>query len=193
MILSESMSGSAASGESNFLNSSKPIRQGMCVPLTNYALSSIVNPSLNQHRIAERRESGIQCNKSTIDFEKEFKDHVIKIGRVLVLMSPWDDPENLKRVWCIFECYVALEMKCELSIVMPWQECEIIKHTVFSPLKDRGIDALFDSLYKALNKIDVAKAESCVPEDGKKILEVIRQRMGFQRLNMFVRDCLRGS
>ena len=53
---------------------------------------------LNQHRIVESNNSGIGSS-SALDFGAEFQIRVIGIGRVLVMMRPWGDPSNLKRVW----------------------------------------------------------------------------------------------
>lgn len=62
--------------------------------------------------------------KSVVDFEKEFRDRVLGIGRVLAMMGPWDDPAYLKRVWCIFECYTAIQNDIDVEIVMPPRERE---------------------------------------------------------------------
>jgi hypothetical protein len=131
--------------------------------------------------------SGIQSKESTVDFECEFQSRVLGIGRVLVMMRPWGDPENLKRVWCIFECFMALQSDCEFFIVMPPGESDHMTLQLFGSTAEYGID----SLYKALNNIDLEKAKASVEQDRLRILKLISETMGFQTVNMLVRDRLR--
>ena len=52
---------------------------------------------INQHRVKEKQE--LKQVVSTDEFRAEFESRVCGIKRVLSLVSPWDDPQNLKRVW----------------------------------------------------------------------------------------------
>jgi hypothetical protein len=143
--------------------------------------------SINQHRVVETKNKSCS-DASTVNFAHEFKSRVVGIGRVLVMMRPWGDPENLKRIWCIFECFMALKIGCEFSIVMPPRESDHMAIQLFSPhTSEHG----FDSLYKALNNIDLEQANSSIPEDRILILAWIREEMGFKKVNMLVRDRLR--
>ena len=54
---------------------------------------------LNQHRIVEGNNNSGIGSISSVDFGTEFQIRVIGIGRVLVMMRPWGDPSNLKRIW----------------------------------------------------------------------------------------------
>jgi hypothetical protein len=81
---------------------------------------------INQHRVAEQnagKKTGI-LNQSTLEFQEIFVDRVQSIGKVLCMMSPWDAPSYLKRVWCIFEIFTAMQNECELVVVMPPYERE---------------------------------------------------------------------
>lgn len=145
---------------------------------------------LNQHRVVESNKSGIASKSSTVDFENEFQRRVVGIGRVLVMMRPWGDPANLKRVWCIFETFMALTSNCELSIVMPPRERDRMAAQLFSSF-GRQVDMGIDSLYKALNNVDLEKAQASVEQDRIRIHDLIRERIGFQAVNLLVRDRLR--
>jgi hypothetical protein len=35
------------------------------------------------------------------ELRREFESRVRGIGRVVSLLSPWDKPLNLKRIWCV--------------------------------------------------------------------------------------------
>ncbi|CAB9510301.1 ANK [Seminavis robusta] len=140
---------------------------------------------MNQHRVAEARDT------STDDFEKAFRGRVQGIGRILVMMTPWGDPANLQRIWCIFEIFWAIKEGCHLAVIMPPRDMDRMLVQLFSTwgrrLGERGID----NLYKALNQIDVEKADASVPEDKTRILELVRGSIGFQSLNVQVKGRLR--
>ena len=140
---------------------------------------------LNQHRIAESTKSGVSSD-TFLGFENEFRQRVIGVGRLLVLMRPWGDPDNLKRIWCIFEIFMAL-IHCEMSIVMPPREKELLTTELLSS-PENGIA----TLYKALKDINVEKAKASVEHDRGHILSLIHERIGFNVVNRQVRDRLRG-
>ncbi len=41
------------------------------------------------------------------EWMREIEGVINKIGRMVVITSPWDDPKNLKRSWCLWELYCA--------------------------------------------------------------------------------------
>lgn len=144
---------------------------------------------LNQHRVVQSGNSGISNSSSDLDFETEFEARVLGIGRVLVMMRPWKFP-NLKRSWCVFEIFMALTKNCEVSIVMPSREKENMINKFFYALgnsSDHGIDFL----YKALNQVDVEKAEASVEQDRTRIIGLIEEQIGCQTVNLWVQDRLR--
>ncbi|CAB9501659.1 Kinesin light chain [Seminavis robusta] len=149
---------------------------------------------LNQHRVVEKSndsevgKSGMDSADSSVDFENEFQRRVLGIGRVLIMMRPWSDPENLQRVWCVFECFMAYYSGCEVSIVMPPAEHDRMGIDLFSSF---GYEHGIDSLYEALNNVDLEKAKASVEQDRVRILQLIRERIGFDEVNMLVRDRLR--
>ena len=60
---------------------------------------------INQHRYIEQTKSGV-----SIPFN-EFRDVLYKqgegIGHVLVMLSPWNEPLCLSRIWSIITIYTA--------------------------------------------------------------------------------------
>ena len=70
----------------------------------------------NQHRIAG-------ANISTSEFEEIFHGRVTAIGHILCMVAPWEMPEYITRVWCVFELYVASTTEnCAMEIVIPPRE-----------------------------------------------------------------------
>ena len=56
-----------------------------------------------------------QHEKSSIqgfeEWREVFKQPIISIGRVLLVLTPWNDPIALTRGWCLFEIMTTLELK----------------------------------------------------------------------------------
>lgn len=146
---------------------------------------------LNQHRVFESNKSGISSTCSTLDFENEFQRRVVGIGRILVMVRPWGDPENLKRIWCIFEVFMGLVVEnCEIAFVMPRMERDRMLVQLFSSFGSAGKRGI-DMFYTALSQVDLEKAESSVATDRERILDLIRERIGFTEVNLLVRNKLR--
>ena len=41
--------------------------------------------------------------------QRAFGDRVVAIGRILPMLEPWDNPGYVKRAWCLFELYTAIQ------------------------------------------------------------------------------------
>lgn len=63
---------------------------------------------LNQHRF-----STLQTPEQLVN---EFRPRVLSIGRILPMLEPWRNPEYLKRAWCLFELYTAIESRGRVAI-----------------------------------------------------------------------------
>ena len=50
----------------------------------------------DQHRVKEKAANNQVV--STEEFKQEFESRVRGVGRVLSLVTPWNEPQNLKRV-----------------------------------------------------------------------------------------------
>mmetsp|Transcript_101382 Transcript_101382/g.295361 ORF Transcript_101382/g.295361 Transcript_101382/m.295361 type:complete len:904 (+) Transcript_101382:97-2808(+) len=111
-------------------------------------------------------------------FSREFGDRVRCIGHVLALMSPWQAPRYITRVWCVYEMYVALspDTRCKLDILMPPGESQAFTHALTQ-------QADIDQLWAALSSVRVELAEASVPADKEYILREISQSVGYASLN----------
>jgi len=144
---------------------------------------------INQHRVIEQKQkerSGI-LSSQVVDFFTEFGDQVTDIGHVLAMMTPWNGPSYLSRVWCIYELYIAHTKGTKLTIVMPPREDTCLEEDLFGR-KGKGIDAL----YQALERVRVQNATACVESDRERILEMVRTGPGYKDFNDSVRQLLRG-
>jgi tetratricopeptide (TPR) repeat protein len=132
---------------------------------------------VNQHRVAEAKKSGILAPTET--FFEEFGVRVARIGHILAMMAPWNEPLYLKRIWCIFEIYTANEKGCDVTIVMPPDQKKQVKEDIVG------------ELYKALDKTKIEDAKASVEQDRLAILDKVQSGPGYKVLNHRVNNFLR--
>ena len=132
----------------------------------------------NQHRIAEMNKSGILVPFE--EFSSIFYSRVTTIRRILAMMTPWEEPFYLKRVWCIFELYTAItNEQCKVTVVMPPAE------------KDRLVDSLrlddgLQTLFTSFSQTNVENAQASSTDDKEKILTLIQNDSGYNALNFYL-------
>ena len=103
------------------------------------------------------------------------------------MVSPWNAPVYLTRVWCIFEIFTAhTTEQCQVDIVMPSKEKHSLEQNVIN--NDGGIDVL----YNALSSTRVKDAKSSVASDRLAILSKVESDVGYPTLNTQVNILLRG-
>eukprot|EP00979_Chaetoceros_neogracilis_P016299 scaffold7625_cov249-Chaetoceros_neogracile.AAC.7 len=135
----------------------------------------------NQHRVYEDKK-----NDGNVPFDKFheiFRTKVVSIGHVVAMMFPWDDPKYLTRVWCVFEAYTATtEPGCKLTIAMPPKERQAMMSAVGGSI---------NSLFKVLAATMIQEAEASMPEDREKILKLVKDTVGYTKLNHSVNELIR--
>lgn len=138
----------------------------------------------NQHRITDEVVP-------FEEFEAIFRKRVRGIGNILAMMTPWNDPGYLKRVWCIFEMYSAnADSNCEVQIVMPQHDKDSLVQAVYMATDDQGLSGL-DTLFHALAKTKVENANASWASDKENILRIVEEGPGCYELNLRINDLLR--
>jgi tetratricopeptide (TPR) repeat protein len=134
----------------------------------------------NQHRVYEDKKN--DGNVPFDKFHKIFRTNVVSIGHVVAMMFPWDNPEYLTRVWCVFEAYTATkEPGCTLTIAMPPKE----RQAMISAVGD------FNNLFKVFAVTMIQNAKASAPEDREKILKLVEENIGYNELNHSVNKLIR--
>ncbi|CAJ1424876.1 unnamed protein product [Effrenium voratum] len=118
---------------------------------------------INQHRVKEAQKLGKAVPFS--EFEAAFGQRVRGASHILAMMSPWQSPVYIQRVWCVFEISRAMSEQKQLSILMPPKEEVAFRGALFSS----GLQGLFD----ALAALRIQDAAASVPEDKANILKSI--------------------
>jgi hypothetical protein len=100
-------------------------------------------------------------------FKNMFEHRVRSIGRIVALISPWNDPEILKRVWCNFEINIATapESGIEFNVVLPTLDEQAMTRS----LTESGVD----SVYRAYESVRIQRSSATVKDDVLNIMKII--------------------
>jgi hypothetical protein len=133
----------------------------------------------NQHRIVE------SVDVPFTEFHAVFHKRVTGVGNILALMEPWHSPLYLTRAWCVFEMFTAVENSCNVTILMPPNQQQNMIEDII------GDSGRLERLYEVLGKTDIEEADSSVPQDKTRILDLVKKELGCKRLNRRVNQFLR--
>ena len=134
----------------------------------------------NQHRVYQNKINGVEAPFH--EFCDIFFNRVIGIGKVLAMISPWNDPLYLTRIWCIFELHTAFVNKhCQVKIVMPPRE----QQAMISALSD------INALFSAISNTNIGNAQASEKSDRVNIMKLVEEECGWEQLNADVNRLLR--
>ncbi len=111
-----------------------------------------------------------------------FMNAIRNFGRVVMVLSPWNNPITFTRVWCLWEIYCAVETNSKFEVAMtPEQFNSFISDIV----KDGG------DFHKMLSNIDVKNSQCWIEQDKERIFEVVKSSVGFDAVNQVVSGKMR--
>jgi hypothetical protein len=76
-----------------------------------------------------------------------FKSAISKMGRLAMVLNPWDNPAALKRAWCVLELFSCASTGGRFEVAMPPAERERF-------LRCNRIPGLFDKMLSRINSRD---------------------------------------
>ena len=97
------------------------------------------------------------------DLENSFKVNLSRSGRMVAVLDTWEDPVYLKRVWTVYEQFVACSSRRPVEFVMPDASMASLQDHIRQG--ERGLKKVTASICK----VDSEKAEAWKPEDEKKV------------------------
>ena len=117
-------------------------------------------------------------------WDKTFRAAVRELGHTLLVLTPWNKPVAISRVWCLWEILCTIDPEgCELTILMPERE-----KTAFADALKKSLD----DVQRQVAAVDAEHAEAFVPADKERIFAEIRKlHRGFLELNNKVKKELR--
>eukprot|EP00928_Gymnodinium_smaydae_P050408 TRINITY_DN33971_c0_g1_i1.p1 TRINITY_DN33971_c0_g1~~TRINITY_DN33971_c0_g1_i1.p1 ORF type:complete len:662 (+),score=76.59 TRINITY_DN33971_c0_g1_i1:170-1987(+) len=124
---------------------------------------------VNQCRVMEMQQKGQKVPFE--DFRDTFSNRVKHIQNVVALLTPWDEPANLKRLWCVFEIHFAIQTPgCNLYITLPDREW-------ISFTKEFSVDAscwrVHQLWWTKFSQVMVQDAEASYEDDRENILRIV--------------------
>ena len=124
--------------------------------------------TLNQHRI----DLGNAATPE--ELQEVFGVRVTGIGHMVVMLDPWDNPGYVKRAWCLFELYTAIQSRDEVHIDV------VLSPTQAQAFRDRinrdGSDA--GAIDGALASVKSEAATATMPADLEAIQALIQKTAG---------------
>ena len=111
-----------------------------------------------------------------------FMNAVQNIGRVIMVMEPWDNPITLTRAWCLWEIFCSKKTKSLFEVAMGEEESnEFCKRVMDNPTV----------FYDMLRNVDIRRSQARSLVDRDRIFEAVNTSVGFYLLNSMVMECLR--
>ena len=139
--------------------------------------------SINQHFGRENGEkAAVVYPKSW--FKKAFKECIPAIKNVLFVMSPLGNPIALKRLWCIYELYLAVSNKtCSLDVILSEQDEQYL-------IERLALDT--QNILTFINGVNSKMAKSSNPAQEEKLRKQIAEIPGgYYAIDDAVRERLR--
>ncbi|KAJ3287183.1 Kinesin light chain 3 [Borealophlyctis nickersoniae] len=103
---------------------------------------------------------------------------ISELGSVLMILHPWNNPETLKRAWCVFELYAC---KCDFAIALPPRHTPAFR----TSLRDNP-----EAFNNTLATIKSANSIAFKKSDQLTIHKAIRKTVGFSALDRMVLSVL---
>lgn len=116
--------------------------------------------------VLNRNSEQKQSHSTFEEFESAFTKRMKSIPKVVVVMTPWNDPRCLKRMWCLLEIFYAISnKKVNIDIAVPskdyYQFLKTLRRGCQGSTSNIGIDELFN----IITSIAIERTTSSVTSD----------------------------
>eukprot|EP00913_Durusdinium_trenchii_P026516 g24877.t1 len=148
--------------------------------------------AMNQHDFADM--TSVQLNGSDTTMLRALTRALDLPGRVLLAMTPHQQPLLLTRSWCLYEIYIAWKVGAEVYCGFIPEAEQSVKHSLLDTprrvaRRREESDALINEM---LSAVDAEKSRATVESDREMILSMI-SKAGVDRFNSFVQEKLSAS
>ncbi len=115
-------------------------------------------------------------------WQQTFVTAIGRMGQMVIVMTPWDNPICLRRAWCLIELYACRSSSSRFGVALPPSERARFLSEIVSK---SGV------FYDMLGKVNTEKSECSRESDRQRILSAIRGLDGgFIGLDRSVLKCL---
>ena len=109
------------------------------------------------------------------------QSEMIRSAHVLMCLHPWNQPVPLRRMWCLFELFTAVNNGVELTMCFGEEDASALYTAI--------ANGYFDA-EDAVGEIDAANAGASVASDKDMIMRLIEEQVGLDRFNNEMREYL---
>ena len=138
---------------------------------------------VNQHVNVPNEINSTLAEQNFREFSQGFQEKLTKIGKAILVLSPWDKPMWIFRVWCLYEYFVVYHFQLQYEFVMPRNQ------------KDRFVASMGEggnNLLDIVSALDVEKATAFSKYDETQIKNLVQKDLGgFSKLNEIVSGAVR--
>eukprot|EP00937_MAST-01D_sp_MAST-1D-sp2_P006852 g6852.t1 len=127
--------------------------------------------SLNQHQFVDE---GANQNELQNQLVQVLESNMKSAAHVLMCLHPWSRPVPLRRMWCLFELFVAVQSKVKLTMCFGAEDADAL----YAAVANGNFSA-----EEAVGEIDAANAGASVVADKQMIMKLIHAQVGMQRFN----------
>jgi hypothetical protein len=125
-----------------------------------------------------------QANTGSENLETIFESRLSSIGKMVVVMDSWEDPIYVKRIWTIYEQFIAAKLGIKIAFTLPDEPST----TLIDEL-NKGRDGI-KNVIAAISHVDAENAEATVKDDEDKVKDAIRANVGFDAVNRQVKKSI---
>jgi hypothetical protein len=134
--------------------------------------------SLNQHVFVDENANQNELQQEILAV---LESNMQSSAHVLMCLHPWNHPVPLRRMWCLFELFVAVRSNVKLTMCFGREDADAL-YTAISNGHFSAEDAV--------GEIDAANAGATVPDDKEMIMALIEEQVGLERFNAEMREYL---
>ena len=139
----------------------------------------VVNQHLDPPQFPDAREEAENFKVFTDGFEGA----LVQIQRALIVLSPWNRPHWIFRIWCLFEFYVIMKFQIRYEFVLPRAQ-----NSAF--IKSLGEEG--NRFLELVSELDMEKADASREYDKKQIKALVHKDLGgYSKLNENVIGAIR--
>jgi tetratricopeptide (TPR) repeat protein len=113
-------------------------------------------------------------------WQRTFVNAIGRMGRLVMVLTPWTNPITLRRSWCILELFACINSRSTFQVAMPPDQYE---STFDSNLNDEFVTML--------SKVQCESSECSRDEDRVRIFETVRAAVGFTAMDRLVFETLK--
>lgn len=115
--------------------------------------------------------------------QNHFRAIIERLGHTVMILAPWDDPIPLRRAWCLYEIYSTVDTHSQFDLAMTEKE----KQRFFKEICVHG-QALVDQM---ISNVNAERSQCGKLEDQIRILGLVRNTIGFHKINTLIFDLIR--